>query len=188
MRIESSVTSLYWIPSEAISGMMRLPFDIGPVHYDDPPPDRIANIPELAGSGAVRFINDLRAWIEVENGSIVSHGHSGRGWIGRTKLGFGSRLLLFPAIPMPDIQPQPQPQGKAVRFTQTSGGRPPLPLPRKLNRGRTAFSRALCNSPLRVFMREMSRDSASGPPFSWRSRKRWRAAARRATQPSRLTR
>jgi len=134
MRIESSVTSLSWIPSEAISGMMRLPFDIGPVHYDDPPPDRIANIPELAGSGAVRFINDLRAWIEVENGSIVSHGHSGRGWIGRTKLGFGSRLLLFPAIPMPDIQPQPQPDRKAVRFTQTSGGRPPLPLPRKLNR------------------------------------------------------
>ena len=26
------------------------PFDLGPVHYDDPPPDRIANIPELAGS------------------------------------------------------------------------------------------------------------------------------------------
>src|SRR5438270_2743635 len=134
MRIESSVTSLSWIPSEAISGMMRLPFDIGPVHYDDPPADRIGNISELAGSGKVRFINDLRAWIEVENGSIVGHGHSGRGWIGRTKLGFGSRLLLFPAIPMPDIQPQPQPQGKAVRFTQTSGGRPPLPLPRKLNR------------------------------------------------------
>src|SRR5690348_14053568 len=42
MRIESSVTSLSWIPSEAISGVMRLPFDLGPVHYDDPPPDHIS--------------------------------------------------------------------------------------------------------------------------------------------------
>jgi cyclic nucleotide-binding protein len=134
MRIESSVTSLSWIPSEAISGVMRLPFDLGPVHYDDPPPDRINDIPEIARSGAVRFVNELRAWVEVENESIVGHGHSGRGWMGRTKLGFGSRKLLFPTIPMPDIRPEPETRGNGVRFVQTTGGRVAMPMPRKLNR------------------------------------------------------
>ena len=74
MRIESAVRSISWIPSEAIPGVMRLPFDIGPMHYDDPPPDRIDHLAALAGSGAVRFINELRGWVEVENGLIVDQG------------------------------------------------------------------------------------------------------------------
>lgn len=134
MRYESSVTSLSWIPSEAIPGMMRLPFDLGPTHYDDPPPDQIDDVQSIARSGAVRFINDLRAWAEVENGLIVRHGHTGRGWMGRTKLGFGSRKILYPSIGMPDIRPEPEAGRLAVRFVQTAGGRPALPLPRKLNR------------------------------------------------------
>jgi Cyclic nucleotide-binding domain len=133
MRIESSVTSLSWIPSEAISGVMRLPFDLGPVHYDDPPPEQISGIAEVARSGAVRFINELRAWIEVEDGKIVAHGQSGKGWMGRTKLGFGSRKLLFPTIPMPDIR-SAEPGRDSVRFVQTTGGRVAMPMPRKLNR------------------------------------------------------
>jgi len=91
MRIESSVTSVSWIPSEAIGGFKRAPFDLGPMHYDDPPADQIDDVQALARSGAVRFINQQRAWLEVDNGSIVGHGQSGRGWMGRTKLGFGSR-------------------------------------------------------------------------------------------------
>jgi hypothetical protein len=134
MRYESSTTSVSWIPSEAIPGMMRLPFDLGPVHYDDPPGDQLGDIPALSRSGAVRFINDLRAWVEVENGLIVGHGHSGRGWIGKTKLGFGSRKILFSAIPMPDIRSEPEAGKLSVRFVQTTGGRVAMPLPRKLNR------------------------------------------------------
>ena len=134
MRYESAITSVSWIPSEAIPGMMRLPFDLGPVHYDDPPGDSIGDIPNLASSGAVRFVNELRAWVEVEDGWIVRHGHLGRGWIGKTKVGFGSRLLLFRAIGMRDIRPEPEASKLSVRFVQTAGGRPPLPLPRKLNR------------------------------------------------------
>jgi hypothetical protein len=38
MRIESSVTSVTWIPSEAISGMPELPFELGITHYDEPLP------------------------------------------------------------------------------------------------------------------------------------------------------
>lgn len=134
MRYESAITSLSWIPSEAIGGIMRLPFDLGPTHYDDPPPDQIHDIQGLARSGAVRFINDLRAWVEVENGLIVRHGQSGHGWMGRTKLGFGSRKFLYPSIGMPDIRPEPEASKLAVHFIQTAGGRPALPLPRKLNR------------------------------------------------------
>jgi hypothetical protein len=134
MRYESAIISASWIPSEAIPGMMRLPFDLGPVHYDDPPGDQLGDIPGLSRSGAVRFINELRAWVEVEDGWIVRHGHLGRGWIGRTKLGFGSHMFLFRAIAMRDLQPEPEVSKLSVRFVQTAGGRPPLPLPRKLNR------------------------------------------------------
>ena len=39
MRVESSVTSISWIHSEAVSGvMMKLPFEWGLAHYDQPPP------------------------------------------------------------------------------------------------------------------------------------------------------
>jgi len=134
MRIESSVTSVSWIPSEAIGGFKRAPFDLGPMHYDDPPADQIEDLQALARSGAVRFINQQRAWVEVDNGSIVGHGQSGRGWMGRTKLGFGSRMILYPTIAMPDLRPEPVSTSESVRFVQTTGGRPALPLPRKLNR------------------------------------------------------
>ena len=134
MRIESSVKSISWIPSEAIPGVMRLPFDLGPMHYDDPPGDQLGDIATLARSGAVRFINELRVWIEVEDGKITGHGHTGRGWMGKTKLGFGSSKLLYPTIGMPDLRPQPEATERSARFVQTTGGRPAVPLPRKLNR------------------------------------------------------
>ncbi len=134
MRIESAVRSISWIPSEAIPGVMRLPFDIGPMHYDDPPGEELTDIPALVRSGAVRFVNELRAWIDVDGGRIVAHGHSGRGWMGRTKLGFGSKKLLYPTIGMHDLRPQPEVGEQSVRFVQTTGGRPAVPLPRKLNR------------------------------------------------------
>ena len=41
MRIESSVTAISWIPSEAIEGMPKVPFELGIGHYDEPPPDRL---------------------------------------------------------------------------------------------------------------------------------------------------
>jgi hypothetical protein len=39
MRIDSSVTSLSWIPSEAIVGMTKMPFEAGVAHYDVAPPE-----------------------------------------------------------------------------------------------------------------------------------------------------
>src|SRR4051794_41596149 len=41
MRIESSVTSISWIPSEAIEGMTKMPFETGVAHYDLAPPEAV---------------------------------------------------------------------------------------------------------------------------------------------------
>ena len=73
MRHESSVTSISWIPSEAMSGPMRVPMDLGIGHYDEAPPDRIGadDLERLRAEDRYRFANDLRAWVEVDNGEIV---------------------------------------------------------------------------------------------------------------------
>ena len=79
MRIEKSVTAVTWIPSEAIEGMPKLPFEMGITHYDEPPPDRLASgqLQQLRDADRFREANELRAWIEVEDGKIVDCGYSG---------------------------------------------------------------------------------------------------------------
>ena len=57
MRIESSVTSITWIPSDAIEGMPKLPFQVGVAHYDDPPPDRIDDLNALRDADAFHEAN-----------------------------------------------------------------------------------------------------------------------------------
>ncbi|HET7482350.1 MAG TPA: cyclic nucleotide-binding domain-containing protein [Actinomycetota bacterium] len=134
MRIESSVTSVSWIPSEAIAGMTKLPFEIGLTHYDDPLPDEIEDLDELRRADRFRFANELRAWIEVEDGRVVDAGYSGSGHIGVSKVRLGSREAVFQAIPLPDIQKEPEITGTSVRFVQTAGGRTGMPAPRRVNR------------------------------------------------------
>ena len=41
MRIDGSVTSISWIPSEAVKGSTKLPFSVGMAHYDDAPPENL---------------------------------------------------------------------------------------------------------------------------------------------------
>src|SRR4051794_6061664 len=94
MRIESSVLSLSWIPSEAISGLNKLPFQAGVTHYDDPPPDVITgpdHLEALRAADAFRFANHLAAWIDVEDGRVVGHGYSGGGHMGSTTVRLGER-------------------------------------------------------------------------------------------------
>jgi hypothetical protein len=74
MRVESSVTSTSWIPSAAIAGTTRFPFELGVTHYDDPPPDEWKDLDAVVGPEGARFANDLRAWIEVQDGKIVPTG------------------------------------------------------------------------------------------------------------------
>src|SRR5215213_5857686 len=95
MRIESSVTSVTWIPSEAIKGMPKLPFSMGVTHYDDPPPDVLEDIDALRERDAFREANDLKAFIEVDGDRIVGQGYSGRGVIGVTRVRLGPKELSF---------------------------------------------------------------------------------------------
>src|SRR5690349_23245755 len=87
MRYESSVTSLSWIPSEAVTGVSRAAFDSGFTHYDDPPPAQIDDLDERQQADRFRFANLLRAWIAVDDdGRITDGGHSGGGLMGATTL------------------------------------------------------------------------------------------------------
>jgi hypothetical protein len=138
VRIESSVISVTWIPSEAIEGMPKLPFELGVAHYDEPPPDTLGNLDKLHDADAFREANELRAWIEVKGGRIVDYGHEGRGLIGVTRIKLGPGRLAFPAVAFPLIQPKPEVGDGWVRFVQTAGGRMGLPAPRRV-RGKPYF-------------------------------------------------
>lgn len=135
MRYEAAVTSLSWIPSEAITSLAtRIPFDAGIAHYDSPPPDIIYDLEELRAADRFRFANQLRAWVEVEGGRIVGHGQSGGGLIGSTTLKVGKKAATFEAVSLPDLHPEPVVSDTEVTFVQTCGGRTGVPAPRRVRR------------------------------------------------------
>ena len=141
MKHEAAAVALTWIPSEAIGGLTRKPFDAGITHYDPPPPDSIGplgdGIEELRQGDRFRGANVLRAWVEVDgNGIIVGAGYSGGGVIGSTTVRAPGLEHTFEAVALPDIQHPPKELagGKAVRFMQTCGGRTGLPAPRRVRR------------------------------------------------------
>jgi hypothetical protein len=134
MEIESSVTSVSWIPSEAITGVTKVPFEVSVAHYDKPLPDVIEDLDELRRSDRFRFANELRAYIEVDDGRITGYGYRGGGLIGSTTLKLGSREMSFAAVPFSTIQADPEVGPDAVRFTQTAGGRTGVPAPRPVPR------------------------------------------------------
>ena len=57
MRIDTSVVTLSWIPSEAVTGMNKPVFESGVAHYDAPPPDVIEDLDELQATDRFRFAN-----------------------------------------------------------------------------------------------------------------------------------
>ena len=134
MRIESSVTSVSWIPSEAVTGLTKSAFEAGFTHYDDPPPDRIDDLEALRLEDRFRFANRLAAWIEVEDGRIVDAGYTGGGAIGATTVRLGQKALAtLEAFHLPDRQDPPELGGTRARFVQTAGGRTGVPAPRRVN-------------------------------------------------------
>jgi len=135
MRIDASVTSVSWIPSEAITGLTtKLPFESGVAHYDEPPPEIIDDLEPLRQADRFRFANQLRGWVEVDNGSIVGHGQSGGGMIGSTTLKVGGKQAVFQAVALPDLHLPANVSGAAVTFFQTCGGRTGVPAPRRVRR------------------------------------------------------
>jgi hypothetical protein len=133
MRIEGSATTISWIPSEAVTGIVyRVPFDVAIAHYDDPPPETLPDIDGYLAADQARFANLLRAWIDVRDGEIVDFGHEGGGRIGSTTLRVGSGKLRFAAYALRDLQRSERRGVDAVRFEQTAGGRTGVPAPRRV--------------------------------------------------------
>jgi hypothetical protein len=144
MRIESSATSLSWIPSEAVSGVMKATFATGLSHYDAPPPARLelgaavagdpGSIEALRDADAFRFGNVLTAWAEFDGTIPVAYGQGGGTVMGSTTVRFGPVDATFAAVAMPEIRPAAEIGDGCVTFTQTTGGRTALPLPRRISR------------------------------------------------------
>ena len=134
MRFESSVTAISWIPSEAIEGMPKLPFELGIGHYDEPPPDRLeeGDLERLRDEDRFREANHLKAWIEVEDGKIVGHGQDGGGLVGATTFRLGFKVVV-PGVAFDLLRPEPDVRDNSVRFVQTVGGRAGFPAPRRVS-------------------------------------------------------
>jgi Cyclic nucleotide-binding domain len=135
MRVEKAVTAVTWIPSEAIDGMPKLPFEIGMTSYDDPPPGRLApgELDRLRDNNSFREANQLRAWVEVEDGRIIDSGYSGGAIVGTTHVKIGPKTLSFPRVKYPLIQSEPEVGPDWVKFVQSAGGRMGMPAPRRVS-------------------------------------------------------
>ena len=134
MRIESSVTSISWIPSEAVKGMTKMPFEMGMAHYDQAPPEVIEDLEALRDADRFRFANRLKAWVEVTGGEVTGYGYdeASGGLIGSTTVSLGAGRMTVAAVSLPDRQAEPEVSETSVRFTQTAGGRTGMPAPRRV--------------------------------------------------------
>ena len=137
MRVEGSVTAISWIPSEAIEGLPKLPFELGVGHYDEPPPDRLesGDLGRLRDADRFREANELNAWIEVEDGAIVDAGYGGGGLVGSTTFRLGPKAIVVPGVAFEVLRPEPEVSRDRVRFVQTVGGRAGFPAPRLVKGG-----------------------------------------------------
>jgi hypothetical protein len=137
MRIEGSVTAISWIPSEAIEGLPKLPFELGVGHYDEPPPDQLGpgDLGRLRDADRFREANELTAWIEVEDGAVVGAGYGGGGLVGSTTFRLGPKAILVPGVPFEVLRPEPEIARDHARFVQTVGGRAGFPAPRLVKGG-----------------------------------------------------
>jgi cyclic nucleotide-binding protein len=136
MRVESSVTSLSWIPSEAVSGPMKAGFATGLAHYDPPPPAHLGadDVARMLAADQFRFGNVLNAWADFEGDQVVAHGQSGGLLIGATTVRVGPLDATFQAVGMPELTYAPEIGDGLISWIQTVGGRTSVPLPRTISK------------------------------------------------------
>lgn len=130
--ITSTVTSLSWIPSEAVTGATRKAFEfVG--HYDPPPPDLLDDLTALRDGDAFRFANRLSAYAAVEDGKIARAGYGADSEVimGSTTVRVGPLGATFAAVALPVLRQEPEYlDDGSVRLVQTCGGRTAVPMPR----------------------------------------------------------
>ncbi len=134
MRYTSAVTSVSWIPSEAVKGISKPLFELGVSHYDDPPGDRIDDLDEWRLADRFRFANHLEGWIEVVDGAVVDAGYTGSGVMGATTIRLGAGDATFAAVGLDDLRRPAELTATSASFVQTAGGRTGVPAPRHINR------------------------------------------------------
>ncbi len=139
MRVEGCATSVSWIPSEAVTGLMKAGFRTGLSHYDDAPTAQLGSAelvrPALEGlreRDAFRFANHLQAWAEFDGDEVVSWGQDGGIVMGATTVRLGRLGLTFQAVALPDLRLEPATGPGWITITQTCGGRTAWPLPRAI--------------------------------------------------------
>ena len=116
MRIERLTTSISWIPSNSILGVMRLPFAAGIMHYDPPPPLELTELEAMQQWGEIRFANKLSAYIELEDGEITSCGYSGSLLMDRTPISAGPLRVKLPTKGHREIRSVPHVTATGATF------------------------------------------------------------------------
>src|SRR5580693_5697520 len=138
MRYESTVTSLSWIPSEAVTGSSKAAFEGGIAHYDQAPPGELGppgspeSVTGLQQADRFRFANMLSAWIDTDDrGAVIGAGYhdDSGGLMGATTVRVGAARRTFQAVRLPDLRRAPEHGDGWVRFTQTTGGKTGVPAP-----------------------------------------------------------
>jgi hypothetical protein len=132
MRVRSEITSLSWIPSEAVTGPMRAGFSVGIAHYDDPPPAVLGDLSAMRDADAFRFANRLAGWADFDGERLLDCGYDGGGLMGSTTSRLGPLGITLAAVGLPDLVADPEPGPGWVRLRQTCGGRTAFPLPRRI--------------------------------------------------------
>ncbi|MGZ4426656.1 MAG: cyclic nucleotide-binding domain-containing protein [Nocardioidaceae bacterium] len=124
-----------WIPSESLTGSLKLGMNLGVSHWDPPLPEQVSGTPEvheLRRLDKLRFANVLSGWAEVDGGRIVdaNFGDDSDLVMGSTTVRVGKLGVTFRAISLPVLRGEPQRDDDRVTFTQTAGGATGVPLPR----------------------------------------------------------
>ena len=133
MRLTGEATCLSWIPPTAVEGVFKLPFGRGIAHYDKPPPDKSPDVDAMLDADAIRFANQVRAWIDVQDGRICDHGMTGGGRLGSTTVRLMKRGHTFAGVALPDLVAEPEVFADRVSFRQTCGGHTGAPVPRAIS-------------------------------------------------------
>lgn len=135
MRIEATGTTISWIPSESVTGPLRVGMDLKLSHFDQPLPEQLTGttqVRQMCSEDRFRFANVLSAWVEVEDGSVVDAGFAEDSGLvmGSTTVHVGKVGATFRALSLPSLRTGPDTDGGQATFTQTVGGATGVPLPR----------------------------------------------------------
>lgn len=135
MRIQATGTTISWIPSESVTGSLRLGFDLRLSHWDQPLPEQLGgpdDVRAMCADDRFRFANVVSGWAEVDDGRIVDTGFGDDSDLvmGSTTVRVGKVGATFRALSLPVLRTDPVVEGDHVTLTQTVGGATGVPLPR----------------------------------------------------------